>query len=389
MKKLLFLIVLLSFGIRSYSFAPTDDTRVSILVCSPGEDLYAKFGHAALRICDEKQDFDFVFDYGTFTIEDLFQFVGNFFTGKTYYMLDAKNFRYTTLSYEMEGRGIVEYPLILEPEEKLGICNFVMKNMLPENRLYLYNFFYDNCATRLRDILSAQIDTLSWNASYNEESWRSAILRYVGQTSWSSLGIHLALGVQTDALATKEELLFLPDAIASVCETTTRSDGRKLCGVPQVLVEGASEGTDTNWGEAVLPLVCLFLLVLILTVVEIIKKKWFVWLDASLLLILGIVGCVLWFLSFVSIHSFVFPNCNTIWLTPFHLIFAVLLLLPSIRNRVKWYVVFSSVMAVLSVVVSLSVGQFIPSLAYLLLSIMVVRGVCVGYNYLLSKKEIR
>lgn len=387
MKRFLFFIMLTILGLRSYSFAPTDDTQLSILVCSPGEDLYAKFGHAALRIRDDNQNFDFVFDYGTFSIEDLFQFVGNFFTGKTYYMLDAKDFRYTKLSYEFEGRGIVEYPLNLTLEEKKNICNFIRINMLPNNRAYLYNFFYDNCATRLRDLLSSQVAGLSWNESYEEETWRSAILKYVGQSSLASLGIHLALGVPTDDYATKNELLFLPDAIASVCETATRSDGRKLCEPPQVVVENDLESFQEQDDTALFPLWLFFVLVAVLTGLEFCKKKWFVWLDFSLLLVFGIVGCVLWFLSFVSIHSFVFPNCNTLWLTPFHLICAILLLFTSLRKFTSSYVVFASIMTIVSVIVSLLVGQFIPYSVYPLLLIMIIRGAFVFYGKLYLKEK--
>ncbi|MCQ2607203.1 MAG: DUF4105 domain-containing protein [Bacteroidales bacterium] len=386
MKKLLVLILFFFVGYQSFSFVPTDNTRLSILVCSPGEDLYAKFGHAALRICDEEQNFDFVFDYGTFSIEDIFQFVGNFFTGKTYYLLDAKDYRYTTLAYSFEGRGIVEYPLNLTFEEKKEVCNFVRINMLPQNREYLYNFFYDNCATRLRDILQTHVGGLSWNASYDEERWRSVILRYVGQTSWASLGIHLALGVPTDTLAAKEELLFLPDAIASVCETATRNDGRKLCGPAQVVVESNLEsGKDDG---AVVPLVLFFILILILTTLEFYKKRWFVALDVLLFVVFGILGCVLWFLSFVSIHSFVYPNCNTLWLTPFHLIFALLLFIPSLRKYAEWYLLFASIMAIVYVIISLVVGQFIPKLVYLLLAIMVVRGTRALYFHVLKKEKL-
>lgn len=375
MKRWLFFIVLAIMSLRSYSFAPTDDTQLSILVCSPGEDLYAKFGHAALRIRDDNQSFDFVFDYGTFSIEDLFQFVGNFFTGKTYYMLDAKDFRYTKLSYEFEGRGIVEYPLNLTSEEKKNICNFIRINMLPNNRAYLYNFFYDNCATRLRDLLSSQVAGLSWNESYEEETWRSVILKYVGQSSLASLGIHLALGVPTDDYATKNELLFLPDAIASVCETATCSDGRKLCEPPQVVVENDLESSQEQDDTALSPLWLFFVLVAVLTGLEFYKKKWFVWLDVLLFFVFGITGCALWFLSFVSIHSFVFPNCNTLWLTPFHIVFAISLLIPMLRKKAHWYLLYASIMVIVSLIISLVVGQFVAVSAYPLALIMICRGI--------------
>ena len=188
--------ILLAFIISNFSFlilhsSPTlsDSSRISLLTCSSGEELYSAFGHTGIRITDYKNNFDVVFNYGTFDFDQP-GFYSNFVKGKMRYMIGTDHFSDFHDQYTYEKRTLVEDEMQLSVEDKQKIFAFLYNNALPENREYYYEFFWDNCATRIRDvfekILGNRIQYDTDKAHFEKNKTMHDMLRvYVWKRPWA------------------------------------------------------------------------------------------------------------------------------------------------------------------------------------------------------------
>ena len=146
MRKLLLLIVLsVSCTLAAHEW--NDETFVSLLTCGPGEELYAHYGHTAIRICDPQDGTDWVFNYGIFDF-NTDHFYWKFVRGETWYQLGASSLESFLFQYRLEQRPVYEQRLRLSDLQRDRLINALLINYEPENRTYLYNFVFDNCATR-------------------------------------------------------------------------------------------------------------------------------------------------------------------------------------------------------------------------------------------------
>ena len=202
----------------------------------------------------------------------------------------------------------------------------------------------------------------------------------MGTQSWTSFGANMALGVQLDKAATTNQMMFLPDALSESFSTATIDNGkRQLANDKKIILEGREIPSPTFFENAQYTLWFIAIMFLGIFIAEFLKKKRFFWCDVLFFSATGILGCLLWFLSFVSIHSFVFPNCNLLWLTPFHLLFVILSPIPFIRTKTNFYTIFSAAMTIISVIVSLIVGQYIHPAAIPIMVIFILRAAPVLY----------
>jgi len=150
-KAVLILIASL-MGSQMGVFAYTDSAKVSLLTCSPGSELYSKFGHSAIRVYDPYEGTDIVFNYGLFDFNTP-NFYLKFIRGKLPYQLGIQRFYNFMWDYQSEGRKVVETPLMLDLAAQRKLLDFLEYNYRPENRQYPYDFFFDNCASRIRDVV--------------------------------------------------------------------------------------------------------------------------------------------------------------------------------------------------------------------------------------------
>ena len=128
----------------------SDSVRVSLLTCAPGSEIYSLFGHTALRYENPAKGEDWVFNYGLFSF-DTPNFVYRFVKGETDYQLGVIPYRYFEGEYAMRGSSVYQQELNLTDKEKENVIRLLRENYLPANRVYRYNYFYDNCTTRARD----------------------------------------------------------------------------------------------------------------------------------------------------------------------------------------------------------------------------------------------
>ncbi|MBC8110331.1 MAG: DUF4105 domain-containing protein, partial [Verrucomicrobia bacterium] len=192
----------------------SENAQISLITIAPGDELYSGFGHSALHVYDPNTGMDKSYNYGTFDFRAKGFYV-KFVRGQLDYMLSVGELGRELIYWgEAENRQVTQQILNLSAEQKNRLYQFLEKNALPENKFYRYDFFYDNCSTRIRDALQKTIgESLKFNPTTDKEkSFRDLTDEYLLPTKkWEDLGIDVALGLRTDKIATPYEYMFLPD----------------------------------------------------------------------------------------------------------------------------------------------------------------------------------
>ncbi|RMG61172.1 MAG: DUF4105 domain-containing protein [Bacteroidetes bacterium] len=313
--------------------------EVSLLTCAPGADLYSAFGHSAVRVYDPVNRLDQVYNYGTFDFDPP-GFYLEFARGKLNYRLDVDPFGQFERAYRYFQRSYYEQVLDLSPAQKQAVYLYLEDNFRPENRYYLYDFFFDNCATRIWDVLDAALgDSIRWAATDEPgpDTFREMLDHGLAQRPWADLGIDLALGAVIDRPATYRERAFLPDYLAEAVGQAEVSHGgrrRPLVQEARPLFEAPPPFGSTPW--YLHPWLWLMLLPLGL--------GWYTWrswgkgsarapLDATFFMLAGLAGWVLLLLWVATDHIATAANWNVLWLLPTHLLVGPLLFM---RARPAW-----------------------------------------------------
>jgi len=311
----LLLLCFFSFQIAiSQTLSP--NAEISVLTIDPGTNLNDAFGHNGFRIKDDAKGIDVVFDYGRFPFNDP-GFYLNFARGKLSYSIGADAFNDVKNFYTWQNRTIKEQALNLEQAEKQKLYNYLLNNYKPENRAYLYDFFYDNCATKIRDVTEVALNNLILFNSpddYKPQTFRTLIHNNLDKNSWGSLGIDIALGAVIDKVATPEEQMFLPENIHKFFGKATLKEGKPLVSESQVLFTEKEKATSSNIVSS--PLVILgviALLIIWITYNDYKKGKRSKWLDITLFIITGLIGVFLLLLWFATDHSATAHNYNLLW----------------------------------------------------------------------------
>ncbi|MBX2828662.1 MAG: DUF4105 domain-containing protein [Flavobacteriaceae bacterium] len=295
----------------------TKNSEISIVTIGPGKNLYDKFGHTAIRVKDSL--FDIAFNYGVYDFSTP-NFYSKFAQGKLLYILDVRRFDRFLKSYKRQNRWVKEQVLNLSEAEKLSFYAFLENNAKVENRSYLYDFLYDNCATRPRDVLSNILGkNLKFDNSHLEETrtFRELIQQNVHYNTWGSLGMDVAIGAVTDREATPWEHQFLPDYVASAAENATIN--RNGAPVPlvkenRVLFENTPVKEKGNFFTSPLFVFGLIsFIILWVTFRDYRKAKRSRLLDALIFAITGLIGVVLLLLWFATDHSATASNYNLLW----------------------------------------------------------------------------
>lgn len=350
----LFLAILSCFGLNAQGSVLSPSASISLLTVDPGEEVYAAFGHSAIRVSDPDLRLDVAFNYGTFNFNTP-NFYGKFIAGETYYRLSVDNTAAMLLHYSMEGRSVREQVLNLSSDEKNRLWNALLSNARPENATYLYNFVFDNCATRPRDIIerSLEMQTLNYKDKHCEDTFRDLIADYVGEDSWNKFGIDLLIGSEADKVASQRLRMFLPLEVESDFSLATKFNGEPIVSATRTLVP---ESDDFGRSPFIEPLWVTLFVLLVVGIVTIILPTYLKVLDVILFSLSGLLGCLLFYLSFCSLHPLVHDNFNLLWLSPLSLPYAVVICFRALR---RLSLLFSAVLF-LSVFASVVGFLFIP-----------------------------
>jgi hypothetical protein len=203
-KLLLFSFFCIQVTVFAQHITLSPNAEVSVITVGPGTSLNDAFGHNAFRIKDQSLGLDLAYGYGEYDF-DAPNFYLKFAQGKLNYLLSRIEFNRFYSFYVYQNRTMQEQVLNLSPSEKQKLFDYLQNNYKPENRRYLYDFFFDNCATKMRDVLEANIDSdITFNTpdGFEPKTFRKLIHEHVNRNSWGSLGIDLALGSIIDKQAT-------------------------------------------------------------------------------------------------------------------------------------------------------------------------------------------
>ncbi|WP_062182615.1 lipoprotein N-acyltransferase Lnb domain-containing protein [Dysgonomonas macrotermitis] len=349
-KKLLYSFILLLFtiSISGQNIQLSDSAKVSLLTNTPwDQEVYALFGHTAIRIEDPQNSLDVVFNYGIFDFDSP-NFMYRFVKGETDYMVAGYPFSQYLSSYKSRGIGITEQVLNLNQNEKQNIFDALVINALPENRIYRYNYFYDNCSTRPRDIIESNIDG---KVRYYPreikriESYRYFVHNCVSAQPWVKFGIDLVIGADADKDLTEKQKDFLPaNLLRSYKEAIIEGDSirqRQLVSEERRLSEQVST-TQSKESGFLSPLVvgCILLVISILISYTQIRKSSDLLpriFDFLLFFTAGLAGSIIFFLMFFSVHPCTSPNWNLVWLNPIQVIAAIFFLIKYSSKYVYYY----------------------------------------------------
>lgn len=335
-------IYILVFFACSFSAGAQDRVRVSLLTCEPGTEIYALFGHTALRYEDPSRDIDWVFNYGVFSFNTP-NFVYRFVKGETDYQLGIVPYRYFETEYALRGSSVYQQTLNLKPEEKLRLWQVLEENYLPQNRVYRYNFFYDNCTTRARDRIEQCIDgKIEYPEARSGLSFRDIVHQYTDGHEWEEFGIDLCLGAEADRPISGREQMFAPFYMKEAAEKAVivASDGTRR---PLVLEETKIVDAKPEPAEPILPFSPFAAgMILLLASIGIaayylhlrrIPHGWYVFLFA----VQGLAGCVIAFLFFCSVHPTVGSNWLLALLNPLPLFYLPVLIYHAIKGKKEPY----------------------------------------------------
>ncbi|MDR3652060.1 MAG: DUF4105 domain-containing protein [Paludibacter sp.] len=379
---LLFASILLNFlNLNAQQFSISDSAVISLITCSPGEEIYSKFGHSAIRINDPKNNLDVVFNYGIFSFETN-NFYYKFIKGETDYQLGVYDTRYFLPEYAARNSMVVEQILNLTPPEKKTLFALLSQNYQPENRTYRYNFVFDNCATRPRDkILASLHGYVKFQNFTDSKTFRQLIGNYIGNDTWLKFGIDVVFGIEADRIATESESMFLPEILMSEFQTaeiiTQDGKSRKLVSDRSNLVQKTNlNENQTSWLFKPLTF-SIFLLIVgsIITFWDTKRRHYYKPFDAVLFGITGLGGIIVFYLMFFSLHPLVKNNLNILWLNPLNLLIVALLWIRKLRVAQFFYQILNVLILLGALLAFALSAQSINIAAFPIIVLLLMRNV--------------
>ncbi|MDB5281681.1 MAG: hypothetical protein JWO06_756 [Bacteroidota bacterium] len=318
-----FLIIAFYFlPVQSKAFVLSDSSRISLLTCAPGDELYSAFGHNGIRVTDFKEGWDVVFNYGTF--DDTQEgFYVNFVKGRMIYSVSYSSYGDFLEEYVEEKRGVVEQELRLNPEDRKKVFAFLYENALPQNRNYPYDFFWDNCATRPRDVfekaLGSRLQYQTDSGGFQKNKTMHDMLRlYVHDRPWVDFGFDLILGLPCEVIATPRSQTFLPDYLSKLFACAS-VDGQPFVVQTKTVLNYPLPKIEAGFTPMHLTLLLLFLGIAF-TLLELKLKRHLYLFDFFIFFVAGLFGLLFLCMWLFTTHYSVPKNLNMLWMIPTHLI---------------------------------------------------------------------
>lgn len=344
----IFLSLLIIWGSMLSYAQERDSIQFSLLTCSPGTEIYSLFGHTAIRYQNYTQNKDIVFNYGMFSFSSP-NFIYRFVKGETDYQLGVNDFRSFEAEYMFRGSSVYQQILNLTYEEKLKLQNLLFTNYLPQNRVYRYNYFYDNCTTRARDQIEKCIDgDVEYPTSVPDKTFRGIIHEFTKGFDWEEFGIDLCLGAGADKPIGIRQQMFSPFYMRSFVESAFIKDEngntRPLVLREEVIVDAdAVDAAESSFPFSPIACATFFLFLnVVIAFVQIVRKKIYWFWDLILYLSQGLAGCIIAFLFFFSIHPTVDSNWLILLFNPIPLFYLPFMVYNDIkRKKDKWHVINS------------------------------------------------
>jgi hypothetical protein len=298
---------------------------VSLVTCAPGTETYALFGHSALRIADPLQGLDCVYNYGTFDFRTP-NFYGRFLRGDLSYFLSATSFATFYAIYQAEQRPLTEQVLALQPAETQRVYDYLETTLASPARFYQYQFFADNCTTRLYEVVtrsltsSVQLDSTYVPAG---QTYRQLLAPYLTRAPWVKVGMNLGLGWPADRPASFRQRLFLPTELSQAWAHTTRQQRPFVTRTQSLFAVPVLPEQPLGWGTPRQVFSSLAILLALAACLPVRYARLAAMFGRSVLATVGLTGCLLVGLHLFSLHTPAYYNYQLLWLLPTHLGLAI------------------------------------------------------------------
>jgi hypothetical protein len=333
MKKTLLLILFITMvPVSKLLSQPANDTLAYLITCGPGTETYSIYGHSAIRIVIPAQSFDAVYNWGVFDFA-VKNFAWKFAKGRLDYMVIAQSPDSFLGEYVYEQRWVNSQRINLEPKEIRTLIELINENIKPENAKYRYDFFYDDCSTRIRDLIEKSVGSkLRYPPAETGKipTFRDMVARYQSPYPWYKFGVDLIMGSTSDKKAGFRDRMFLPiDLKDELSETLVNRSGRMipLLQNPIVLVDFKSPSVKPNFFLAP-PFIFTLVIALVLILAALTKSRKIIRiLDIIIYSVFSVLSILMIFFNFFTDHQQMRMNLNIIWLNPFVIACLVALIL--------------------------------------------------------------
>ena len=355
MKKKYFLLLcfLSFFNVSNAQINLSVYSEVSIVTADAGSELFEAFGHAAIRIKDPVLQLDVIYNYGMFDFNAP-NFYTNFVKGKLNYQLGRQRFNQFINSYNYQKRNVQQQVLNLSQQEKQAFFLYLENNAAPKNRDYWYDPYYNNCATKLRDItttiLGDQVTFTKLHQPQKKYSLRALMRQEIPWNTWGSFGINLALGNKLDVIATESQYMYLPNYIFQKFRIATRIQNGEIVDLVKredLLLKHKKQSYKSQLLSPLFVFILLSLLGFLITYKDYTETKRTKWFDFLILFITGIIGVVVLFLWFFTDHTTTPNNFNFLWAFAPNLLMAFLLLNEKPKQWFSSYFKFVTLLLIL------------------------------------------
>ena len=379
MVRKILLILLSLFILQVYTQENKDKStqyHISILTIGPGNSLSDAFGHSGIRVIDEINNYDVVFNYGVYDYNAP-NFYGNFVKGRPIYSLGLNNYENFYKNYVNQSRQIIEQKLDLSEYQKRIFVNKLITNSKEANKFYEYNYFENNCSTKIADIfneiLEEDIENESlYKANVGSNSYRKLVYENINPNSWGALGIDICLGAVIDKNINSKDELFLPYNLKSYFDQLGNSNIKNGNLVTTSVLFGEYSKYTETLISPVYFLLILSLIIISITYIDYLRRTRSVLLDSIVLLVTGTIGLLLIYLWFFSNHTASAWNYNLLWAIPFNLILFIELLK---SKQKKWVISYLKLIVIMLLLMCLhwvvGVQVFNISLISLILALII------------------
>ena len=349
-------LLLFFFFLSSFSYSNEQDAdrySISILTVSPGKDLVDAFGHSGIRVIDRELNYDVVFNFGIYDFQAP-DFYSNFVKGRPIYSLGINNYNRFINNYKNQNRGVVEHKILISNNKKDNVIRLLFENSKQENKFYVYDYFNDNCSTKVADLFIENFNDDFNNSETNlskksKHSYRSLIYQMIPRNSWGSLGIDICLGSVIDQDINYRQTFFLPSKFGKFLDTIESENSQIL---ESKLVLESLETSKESVLNVTSPMFILFfisILIILITFRDFKNDKQTKVLDILLISITSMIGLLISYLWFFSDHSAASQNYNILWASPLNILLFLDLFVSKKRKWILGYLKFIFLMLLLMI----------------------------------------
>ncbi len=352
-KALLLLTILVSVSVSNIHSQTGNDTLVYLLTCGTGTETYSIYGHSALRVVIKEKNQDLVYNWGVFDF-DTPNFAWKFAKGRLDYMLAVEDLKSFLQIYNYEKRYVYSQRLNLSGAETSKLIALINENLRPENIKYRYDFFYDDCSTRIRDLIEKSVgEKLLYPPDEGKKSpsFRDMVGKYQDPFPWLKFGIDLIMGSTSDKDASYRDRMFLPiDLQKELSETVINRDGKMipLLQNPDMILDFDPPVIKQNILLSPPFVFTAFFIIIVIMSALIKNKKIIYWFDIAIYSLFSILAGMMIFFNFFTDHQQMRWNLNIIWLNPL-IIICLILVIFSIKAAVWFRLLFYILVSFLAI----------------------------------------